>query len=90
MTKTIPITKAREELPSIIADANRKSERYEITVNGKPAAVLMSSDEYDAWEETNLILGDEEAMKALRIAEKEIAQGKGIPWEEVEKELDID
>ncbi len=90
MTRTIPISQAREELTAIVDNAKRKSERYDITVNGVRTAVLMSADEYDAWEETNEILSDKKLMKSIRQGEKEIAEGKGIPWEEVEKELDLD
>lgn len=90
MTRTIPITQAREELTTIVDNAKRKSERYDITVNGIRAAVLMSADEYDAWEETNEILSDKELMESIRRGEQDLQEGKVIPWEEVEKELDLD
>lgn len=90
MAKLITITQARDSLPSIVAEAQKKSERFDITVNGKRQAVLMSADEFDAWEETNEILSDKKLMRDIRIAEKEIEEGKGIPWEEFEKELNLD
>lgn len=90
MTHTLPITKAREELTSLVENANKKLEEYIITVNGSPAAVLISAAEYESWKETNDILSDPALVKAIKHGEKEIDEGKGIPWEEVKKELDLD
>lgn len=90
MTTTLPITKAREELTSLVENARKKLNEYVITVNGSPAAVLISAAEYESWKETNEILADKELMKAIREGEREIEQGKGIPWEKVKKELKLD
>ena len=55
MTKTLPITKAREDLTSLVENVSRKLDEYIITVNGSPAAVLISAAEYESWKETNEI-----------------------------------
>lgn len=90
MINTLPITKAREELPKLVDNANKKLDEYIITVNGSPAAVLMSVAEYESWKETIEILSDPKLMKSIREGEKEIDEGKGIPWEDVKKELSWD
>ncbi len=90
MTHTLPITKAREELADLVENANKKLEEYIITVNGSPAAVIISAAEYESWKETNDIMSDLELLKAIKQGEKEISDGKGIPWEDVKKELDLD
>ena len=89
MTQTLPISKVREQLPNIVDNANRKLEEYVITVNGMRAAVIISAAEYDSWNETNEILSDLVLLKAIKIGEKEIKAGKGIPWKEVKKDLDL-
>lgn len=89
MTKTLPITKAREELATLVEDANKKLTEYVITVNGSPAAVIMSIDEFESWKETMEIMADKELMKAIREGERELEQGKGVGWEEFKKELKI-
>ncbi|MCL5784568.1 MAG: type II toxin-antitoxin system Phd/YefM family antitoxin [Patescibacteria group bacterium] len=89
MVKTLPITEAREKLTNLVDKANKIWDEYIITVNGKPAAVLMSVDEYESWKETNEILADEKLMKAIRQGEKDIEEGKVYDWEEVKKELGI-
>lgn len=90
MIKTLPITEAREKLTTLVDKINKLLDEYIITVNGKPAAVLMSVQEYESWKETTEIMSDPGLMKAIRQGEKEIDEGKGIPWEEVKKELGLD
>jgi len=87
MINTLPITKAREELPTLVDNANKKLDEYIITVNGTPAAVLMSVQEYESWKETIDILGDSELMNTVKESEKEIEEGKGIDWEDAKKEI---
>ena len=89
MTKTLPITQARDELTTLVDNAKRKLNEYVITVNGSPAAVIISAAEYESWKETNEILADKALVKAINQGEKEIQQGKGIPWKDVKKELGL-
>ena len=90
MTQTLPITKAREDLTTLVNNAKNKLSRYVITVNGSPAAVIISNDEYESLVETNEILADKELMEDIREGEKELKEGKFFDWEDVKKELDID
>ena len=89
MTKILPITKAREDLTNIVDRANRLLEEYVVTVNGSPAAVIMSAQEYESWKETNEILNDPGLMKAIREGEKDIKKGRVYDWEDVKKELKL-
>jgi antitoxin YefM len=90
MTQTLPITKARDNLKTLVDNANKRLDEYIITVNGTPAAVIISAAEYESWKETNDIMSDPVLLKAIKQGEKEIADGKGIPWEEIKKELHLD
>jgi antitoxin YefM len=90
MTKTLPITKAREDLTTLVENANRRLDEYIITVNGMPAAVLISAAEYESWKETNDIMSDSKLLTAIRQGEKEIQEGKGLAWEDVKKELALE
>ncbi len=90
MTHTLSITKAREDLPTLVNNANKKLEEYVITVNGVPAAVLMSIAEYESWKETNEIMADPGLMNDIREGEKDIKEGRYSDWEDVKKELGWD
>ncbi|MDO8577207.1 MAG: type II toxin-antitoxin system Phd/YefM family antitoxin [Candidatus Daviesbacteria bacterium] len=87
MINTLPITKARKELPTLVDNANKKLDEYIITVNGAPAAVLMSAREYDSWKETVDISSDPKLMKSIKESEKEVDEGKGVTWEDAKKQL---
>jgi len=87
MTRTLPITKAREELATLVDNANKRLDDYIITVNGVPAAVLMSAAEYESWKETTEILSDHDLVRTIKQSEKEIREGKGIEWADAIKEL---
>lgn len=89
MTKILPITKAREELTTLVENARKKLDEYIITVNGSPAAVLMSAAEYESWKETMEILSDPQLMKAIRQGEEDFKKGKFITFEKLKKELNI-
>lgn len=89
MIKTFPITKAREELATLVDNAHKKLDEYVITVNGSPAAVLMSVSEYESWKETVDILSDKALMKAIKKGEEEIKRGEFVTLEELEKDLKL-
>ncbi len=90
MTQTLPVTKAREELATLVNNAKNKLSEYVITVNGVPAAVIMSHAEYESWKETNEILADKELIKAIKKGEKDVDAGRLHDWEDVKKELGLD
>lgn len=90
MTKTLPISKAREELATLVNDAQNKLSEFVITVNGIPAAAIISAVEYESWRETNEILNDKDLMKTIKKGEKEIKEGKAKDWEVVKKKLKLD
>ena len=81
MTKTLSITQAREELTSLVDKAKTKLDEFIITVNGTPAAVLMSAEEFDSLKETLDIMSDPQLMKAIEEGEREIKEGKGEDWD---------
>lgn len=90
MRKILPITKAREELTTLVENANKRLDEYIITVNGSPAAVLISAAEYESWKETIEILSDPVLIKAIAEGEKDIKKGRVYDWEKVKKELKLD
>lgn len=89
MTKTLPITEARQKLPTLIDRASKRLDDYVVTVNGRPAAVIMSVREYEGLTETQDILADKQLMKAIRQGEKDLKAGRIYDWEDAKKELGI-
>lgn len=87
MIQTLSITKAREDLTTLVENAKKKLDEYIITVNGSPAAVIMSAAEYESWKETNEILADPALMKAIKKGEEDVRADRVNYWEDVKKEL---
>ena len=89
MAKILPITKAREQLTNLVEKADKQLQEYVITVNGVPAAVLISAAEYESWKETLDILSDPGLMQVIRKGEEDIKKGKFITFEQLKKELKL-
>ncbi|HSW97270.1 MAG TPA: type II toxin-antitoxin system prevent-host-death family antitoxin [Candidatus Saccharimonadales bacterium] len=87
MITTLPITKAREDLTTLVERANRLLEEYVITVNGSPAAVLLSVSEFESWKETVAILSDKTLLQAIKEGEDYLKKGNSITLEQLKKDL---
>ncbi|MHB8262146.1 MAG: type II toxin-antitoxin system Phd/YefM family antitoxin [Acidimicrobiales bacterium] len=55
---TLPVADARANLSKLIDEASSTHERFEITRNGRRAAVLLGAEDYDALSETIAVLSD--------------------------------
>lgn len=89
MAKTIPFTEARAKLTDLLDEVNERHEHVVITRNGRPAGVVLSSDEYEALAETLEVLEDDEALEALRDSEADVRAGRVHSLEEVRRELGL-
>jgi len=83
MAKYISVRELRKNLANVISDVKAHYERYVVSKHGEPEAVLMSMDDYEGWLETLEIMSDKEAMEDIRLAEKELKEGKGYDFEEI-------
>ncbi len=70
-----PLTEARNRLSEIVDEVVSTGSDLVITKHGRPAAVLIGYEEYEALLETLNILSDPEAMAALTEAERDLAAG---------------
>ncbi|MEX2291019.1 MAG: type II toxin-antitoxin system Phd/YefM family antitoxin [Mycobacteriales bacterium] len=61
---TLPLADARAQLSRLIDDAASTHERFEITRNGRRAAVLLSADDYDTLQDTIAVLSDADLLAA--------------------------
>lgn len=76
MVRTLPLSEVKIQLSRLVADVVRRDDEIIITRNGKPAAVLMSAEEYDGWKETQEIKQNPELMQEIRKGLKELEKGK--------------
>lgn len=80
---TLTVTEAKAHFLELIRDADKRLERFLITKQGKPSAVLMNADEFEGWLETLEIMSDKKALKEIRQARKELEQGKAKSFKAV-------
>jgi len=83
MVKNISVRRLRSSLAHVLKDVKKRSDRYVISRHGEPEAILMCVDDYEGWLETLEIMTSNESMEDIRIAKRELAQGRGYSFEEV-------
>jgi prevent-host-death family protein len=79
----ITVTEAKAHFLELVRDSDKRLERFIITRQGKPAAVVMNADEFEGWLETLEIMSDKKALREIRKAKKELEQGKTKSFEKV-------
>ena len=64
--KTMSLSEAKMKLSRLVDVVRDTDEEVMITKNGRPAAIIVSPDEYDSWRETITIRSDTELMKEVK------------------------
>ncbi len=84
MSKTLPISEVKARLPELVTGVAEREEEIVVTRNGKPAAVLVSYEEYERLKETLEVLSDRRLMDQIRESERYFVKGgKGLSFEDV-------
>ena len=89
MARVVPFTEARARLTELLDEVESTHEHVVITRNGRPAAVVLSQEEYEALEETLEVLQDDEALSALRESAEDVKAGRLFSLDEVRRELGL-
>jgi antitoxin YefM len=64
--ETLSLSEAKMKLSRLVDKVSTTDEEIVITKNGRPAAVLVSPDEFEGWKETLLIRSDPGFIKEIR------------------------
>lgn len=83
--KTVPVRELRSRLAELLDEVADRREHVTVTRHGRPAAVLVPIDEYEALEETAEILSDEGTLAAIRAGLDDLVRGDVVPLEEVRR-----
>ena len=70
-----PLRYVRDHLSEIVDQVSREHDRVEVTKNGRVVAVVLSSEELSAIEETLAVLADPEVLADIRAADSAYASG---------------
>jgi antitoxin YefM len=74
--RTMPLSEVKMKLSGLVDKVRSTDEEIVITKNGTPAAVLISSDEWESLRETRSIRSSASLMKEIRQGLQELRQGK--------------
>jgi antitoxin YefM len=78
LMKILPLAQVKMNLSRLVDEVVEADEEIMITRNGRPAAVLVSPDEYEGWKETQAIRSDSELMAEIRRGLRMLKRGGKI------------
>ncbi len=79
----MPANIARANFYQMLDEAGEDMRQFTIVPRGKEPVIMMSVKEFEGWQETLEIMSNKKLVKEIHEAEKELDEGKGIPWEDV-------
>lgn len=83
MVRSVPVREFRSHLADLLDEVADRRDHVTITRHGRPAAVLVPVDEYEALEETVQILSDDATLAAIRSGLDDLAAGDVVTIDEV-------
>ncbi len=75
MSRTLPLSEAKAKLSEVVDEVDRTHERVTVTRNGRPIAVVVSTDDLEAMEETLAILSDPAMMRSIAEGRDAVERG---------------
>ena len=87
MAKIVPVREFRTKLSELLSNVADRRDHVLVTRNGKPAAVLVPVDEYEALEETAEILSDPATLAAIEAGLADLARDDTVGLDELRGEL---
>lgn len=87
MPKTVPVREFRSHLADLLDEVVDRREHVIITRHGRPSAVVIPINEYEALEETAEVLSDDDTLVAIRRGLGDLAAGDEVTLDEVRQEM---
>ena len=78
MSHTMPLAEVKAKFSEMIDRVEAQHDRITVTRNGRPAAVLMSTDDLASLEDTLDLLSNPNAITELKRAREEVAAGNSV------------
>ncbi len=75
---TLSLSEAKMKLSELIEKVQSTDAEFIITKNGRPAAVLVSPDEFESWRETIEIKADGDLMSEIKQGLNDLNKGTNV------------
>jgi antitoxin YefM len=85
---TQSLASVKAHLSAVVDSVHETHERVTVTKNGVPTVVVVAVEDLESLEETLAILSDEDTMRQLREAEREVAAGDTLDATELRELMD--
>ena len=83
MSKALTLFEVKARLSELVKEVEETDEELVITRNGRPAAILMSAEEFESWKETREIQKNSALMEEIRRGLTQLEKGHRFSFEEV-------
>jgi antitoxin YefM len=84
MSRVLPLSEVKAKLSEVVDEIATTHERVTVTRNGRPVVVLVSSDDFDAIEETIAILSNAAALVAIEEGRAAVEAGEIVSRADIE------
>lgn len=89
MFETLPLATVKARFSEIVDRVARQQDRVIVTRNGRPAAVLVGTEDLESLEETLEVMSDRSLLAQIRESEKAAARGEqGVGLQELRVSLE--
>ena len=75
--KTLSLSEVKMKLSALVDAVQATEEEVIITKNGRPAAVLVSPDEFESWRETLAVKTDQDLISEIKQGLNSLKKKKG-------------
>lgn len=83
----IPASQARSNFYDMLEEVSKMFKRFIITRRGRAAAVVLSPEEVESWEETMEIMSNKKLVRDIKRGREDFQRGKFFTLDEIEKKL---
>lgn len=87
--RSLPLSEAKDKLSGLVEEAETTHQIITITRHGRPAAVLMSSDDLESLHETLFWLSEPGIRASIAAAEREHSAGESTSGAELRAEFGL-
>jgi antitoxin YefM len=84
MSKVLPLSEVKARLSEVVDEIVATHERVTVTRHGRPVAVLVSTEDLEAIEETPALLSDPLALREIERGRAAVEAGDAVTGQDLE------
>jgi len=89
MYNHITLKQLRPNLSGIIDEVDEELDRYIVSKHGKPVAVLLALDDFEALVDTAEEVQDKKNLQRIKNGFKEARAGRTVDWDKIKEKYNL-